>query len=397
MNSKEIFSIGLNLSEPWYIKDIKLTVPEGTIIGKIDIYIDFKRGYKFKDKNGNETTAYDTVERQWRHLNFFQHECYIHARVPRVKTEGEGIETYQVPWSRKGSGFTLLFEALSMLLIEYEMPVKDAAELMGIYDMRLWRIFDYWITRAYNADDQKGVSKIGLDETSVRKGHNYVTTAVDMESRRVIYATPGKDAETIEDLREHLIDKGCAPEQIKQICIDMSPAYIAGIASNFPNAQITFDKFHITKLVNEAMDDLRKAERKEIEQLKGYKYLFLKKDKDLTKNQKELKFHFLSSYPRLGKGYRLKELFNDFWEIKDPEEAAGYLYYWCDLAQESLIRPFIKVAGTIKGHWIGVINYINSKLNNGILEGINSKIQLAKKRARGYSVMLQKKMEFSKN
>jgi transposase len=384
MNSKEIFSLALNIAEPWYIKDVAMSVPEGKLIGQIDIYIDFTRGYKFKDSNGNDTTAYDTVQRDWRHLNLFQHECYIHARVPRIKTEGKSIHIVQVPWAREGSGFTLLFEALSMLLIESEMPVKQVAKVVGEHDTRLWRIFHYWISRAFNADDQTGIKSLGFDETSKSKGHHYVTTAVDMDSKRVIFATPGKDAETIVRVKKHLEEKGCDTSQVKQACIDMSPAFISGILNNFPNAKITFDKFHITKIINEAMDNLRKAERKEIEELKGHKYLFLKKDKDLSNEQKEYKFHFLSSYPKLGEGYRLKELFNDFWEIKDVDKAAGYLSYWCDMVEDSMIQPFIKAAGTIKGHWSGIINYCKSRLNNGILEGINSKIQLAKKRARGY-------------
>ena len=361
-----------------------MKLPKGLIIGRIDIQIDFTQGYRFKDKNGDETTAYDTVQKEWRHLNFFQHECYIHARVPRIKTEGDGIQMVQVPWARSGSGFTLLFEALSMLLIESEMPVKRAAKMMGIYDTRLWRIFNYWLSNAINSDVQKEIISIGIDETSIRKGHNYVTVAVDMESRRVIYVTHGKNAETITNLQKHLTEKGCEPEQIKQVCIDMSPAFIAGITNNFPNAKITFDKFHITKLINEAMDTLRKYERKVIAELKGHKFLFLRKDKHLSKEQRENKFHLLTAYPKLGEGYVLKELFNDFWDLKDADTAAGYLSYWCDMAEDSKIQPFMKVAATIKAHWLGIINYFNSNLNNGILEGINSKIQLAKKRARGF-------------
>jgi transposase len=384
MNSKEIFSIALNINEPWYIKDIAMTQPEGTIIGQIDIFIDFQRGYKFKDAKGNATTAYDTVERTWQHMNFFQHSCFIHARVPRIKTEDEGIKTLEVPWARRGSGFTLLFEAMAMLFIESEMPVKKAAKIMGVYDNRIWRLFDYWISRAFQADDQSGTEKIGIDETSNKKGHNYVTLAADMEERRVIFATPGKGADCITRLQEHLDEKGCNKEQIQQVSIDMSPAFISGVMSNFPNARITFDKFHTVKLINEAMDEVRKAERKEIAELKGHKYLFLKNNRDLTEKQKESKYYFLSSYPSLGEAYRLKELFNDFWELPTEEEASGYLGYWCDLVEESGIQPFIKASQTIKAHWSGVINYFKSKLNNGILEGINSKIQLAKKRARGY-------------
>lgn len=384
MNSKEIFTMALNLTAPWYVVDIKLQMPEKGITGRIDIYIDFKRGYKFKDKQGRQTTAYDTVEREWRHLNFFQHECYLHARVPRIKNEGEGIQTVQVPWSREGSGFTLLYEGMTMLLIESEMPVKKVAELLKTHDTRLWRIFRYWINKALRADEQKDVQSIGIDETSTRKGHNYVTIAVDMQTRRVIYATEGKSAECVDRIKEHLKAKGCQAEQIRESCIDMSPAFITGLLRNFPNASITFDKFHVTKIINEAMDKLRKAERKQIEELKGHKYLFLKHDRDLSYKQKESKYYFLTHYPKLGQAYRLKELFNDFWDLDTVEDAAGYLSYWCDLVEDSKIEPFIKAANTIKAHWSGILNYIKSKLNNGILEGINSKIQLAKKRARGF-------------
>jgi transposase len=188
-------------------------------------------------------------------------------------------------------------------------------------------------------------------------------------------------------LHDHLLDKGCDTNQIKQACIDMSPAFISGLIEHFPEANITFDKFHVSKIINKAMDDLRKAERRENEELKGHKYLFLKRDKKLNSEMKECKYYFLTNYPKLGEGYRLKELFNDFWDIKDTEEASSYLTYWCDLVEDANIQPFLKAANTIKTHWSGIINYINSRLNNGILEGINSKIQLAKKRARGYRNM----------
>lgn len=384
MNTNEIFTLALNLQDPWFVKDIKLDLKSDSLHGQIDIFIDFKRGYKFKDKKGNEITAYDTIEKKWRHLNFFQHECFIHARVPRIKTEGEGIEMVQVPWSREGSGFTLMFEGMSMLLLENEMPVSKAAKVLNIYDTRLWRIFKYWVYKSFNSESCKEVTSIGIDETSITKGHNYVTVAVDMDKRKVIYATKGKDSGTIDKLKNHLTDKECNPSQIEQACIDMSPSFISGILENFSNAKLTFDKFHITKIINEAMDSLRKFERKEIEQLKGYKYIFLKRDENLNKEQIEAKHYFLTHFPKLGEGYRLKELFNNFWDFKDVEEASGYLSYWCDLAEESKIAPFMKASRTIRAHWSGILNYIKSRLTNGILEGINSKIQLAKKRARGY-------------
>ena len=164
----------------------------------------------------------------------------------------------------------------------------------------------------------------------------------------------------------------------------MSPAYISGIRNNFPDSSIVFDRFHIVKLLNEAMDKVRKAERREHQALKGHKYTFLKKNKNLSAEQRIAKYELIEDYPILGEAYRLKELFDDFWDFKDPEEATAFLAYWCDLTEEAKIKPFIKFANTIKAHWTGIVNYINANISNGILEGINNKIQLAKRRARGF-------------
>lgn len=384
MNSKQIFSMALNLEMPWYIEDIRMSKEEGDKIGQIDIYLNFQSGSKFLDLDGNKCSVHDTVKRSWQHLNFFEHTCQIHTRVPRIVDHDNKVKTVQVPWARKNSGFTLLFEAYSMLLIESEMPIKRAAKVLNIYDMRLWRIFNYWIKRAFNSSRQDDITKIGIDETSTKKGHNYVTIAVDMAKKNVIYATPGRGSDCVGQLKEHLSAKGCDKENIEQVSIDMSPAYISGVTRNFPNAEITFDKFHVSKLINEAMDKVRKAERKEIIELKGHKYLFLKNNRNLSQEARDKKHYFLIAYPKLGEAYRLKEMFNDFWDFQSEQEASGYLAYWCDMAEESAIAPFIKVANTIKAHWSGIVNYIKSQINNGILEGINSKIQLAKKRARGY-------------
>ena len=262
------------------------------------------------------------------------------------------------------------------------MPVNKAAKIMGVYPNRLWTIFNYWISKAHNADEIEDLEQVGFDETSTKKGHNYVTTMVDLNQRRVLYATPGKDASCIEKSVAYLKEKQADTDKIKQVCIDMSPAFISGCNTHLPDADITFDKFHVVKEVNKAMDELRKLERKGNDLLKGHKYTFLKED--VSPELKEQRDLLLEYYPKLGQGYRLKELFNDFWELKDKEEAESYLAFWCDLAEESKIQPYIRAANTIKAHWTGIVNYIESRINNGILEGINSKIQLAKKRARGY-------------
>lgn len=378
-NSQEIFAIALGLELPWCIKEVKFNKTES----RLDIHLGFTKGHKFTSDDGNSYTAYDTVARTWQHLNFFQHHCYLHAKVPRVKQKDGKVITQSVPWARAQSGFTLLFEAFSMLLIENEMPINKAAKVLGIYPNRIWTIFNYWISKAHSADKIDSLEQVGFDETSTRKGHHYVTTMVDLKQRRVLYASQGKDSECIRKSVVYLEEKEVDTNKVKQVCIDMSPAFISGCNNYLPDADITFDKFHVVKEVNKAMDELRKLERRGNELLKGHKYTLLKSN--LTPKIKEERDLLLEYYPRLGEGYRLKQLFAEFWNLKDKQQAEGYLAFWCDIAEESKIQPFMKVARTIRAHWSGIINYIESRINNGILEGLNSKIQLAKKRARGYA------------
>lgn len=383
MNSVELFKMALGLQSPWYVEKVEFT-NKGKNVRELNIHIEFTKGAKFKDTKGVDSCVHDTVKRTWQHLNFFEHHCYIHARIPRIKTSDNKIQNVEVPWARANSGFTLLFEAFAMLLIENEMPVNKAADILKVYPKRLWTMFNYWVALALSKDKQSTVTAIGIDETSRKKGHDYVTVAVDLNEKRVLFVTEGKDEKTIDRLKEHFDNKSVPPEQIKQVSIDMSPAFIAGISNNFPKAEITFDRFHIVKLLNEAMDKVRKDERRDHEQLKGHKYTFLKSNNHLSERQKKEREELIELYPKLGQAYRLKELFNDFWTFSGFEEAVSFLAYWCDLVADASIAHFIKFVHTLNSHWNGVINYIKSKISNGILESINSKIQLAKRRARGF-------------
>lgn len=351
-NSAEIFELALGLTAPWYVEKVEF-ITEGTE-RELHIHIDFKKGYKFEQGDGSSASAYDTKDRTWQHLNFFQHKCYLHARVPRVKnTEGK-VELQNVPWARKNSGFTLLFEAYAMLLIENEMPVSKAAKTVKVYPQRLWRVFDYWISIAHTEDKISELENVGFDETSTKKGHNYVTILVDMQDRRVLFATEGKGADTIQQSVAYLESKDVAVEKVKNVCIDMSPAFISGCEKYMPNTAITFDKFHVVKEVNKAMDDVRKNERRANFELKGHKYTFLKNNLSIEKQVE--RNVLIDKYKNLAEGHTLMQMFKDFWDINNPQDAMGYLAFWCDLADNSNLAPFIKVSKTIKNHWQGIVN-----------------------------------------
>ena len=383
-NSTQIFSMALGLESPWYVDEVKFVDKATGSRKELHIHINFRKGFEFVFEGGGKGKGYDTEERVWRHLDFFQHECYLSARVPRVKCSDGSVRQVAVPRARTGSGFTLLFEAYSMLLIESEMPVSKVASCVKVTAPRVWRVFDYRIERAGSADDLSSVCEPGIDETSSKKGHSYVTTFVDMEQRRVIDVQPGRDSETVTNFVEQLELKGGDRKQIEQVCIDMSPAFIAGSLDMFQNSQLTFDKFHIVQHLNRAMDGVRKKERTGNELIKNHKYTFLHLNKKLTQKKRNEPEYITMLYPLLGEAYRLKEMFLDVFNIYDPEQAKGYLKFRCDMVIETGIQPFIKFVNLIKAHRFGIVNYFDSKLTNGILEGINSKIQLAKRRARGF-------------
>jgi transposase len=308
----------------------------------------------------------------------------LHCRVPRIKTKEGKVKLVDVPWSRPGSGFTLLFESYVMRLIENEMPMNRVADIVGENPHRLWTIFNYWIKKAYQADKTKAPNTLGLDETSKKKGHSYVTLAVDIDERKVFHVTEGKGKDAVKAVKTHLELKGVNPNKVKHVSMDMSPSFIAGVAENFPKAEVHFDRFHVVKLLNEAMNEVRQNERKEHDEIKGHRYTFLKNRNNLSEAKQNKLNELLVAFPTLGQAYRFKELFNDLWEMETKEEATKFLVAWCKEVEASDIAPFKKFVKTIHNHWQGIVNFCETNINNSILEGINSKIQLAKRRARGY-------------
>jgi transposase len=383
MNSEQLFGMALGLHTPWQVDAIefKPCVAGGE---ELHLTLGFTRGSRFADAKGQACPVHDTVKRTWQHLNFFEHPCYLHCQVPRVTTSDGKVETVPVPWARPGSGFTLLFEALAMALIEREMPVKRVAEMLRVNPQRVWTVFNHWICEARKRDDPSSITRLGVDETSSRKGHEYITIGVDMDVPRLIHAVPGKGKETIQAIGEYLASHEVKPEQITEVSMDMSPSFISGVGKTFPKAQITFDRFHVVKLLNEAMDTLRKLEQKECSLLKGNKYLFLKNWDNLTDKRRLELGNLMDVYPTIGHAYRLKVVFNEIWQMPDRESAEAHLKDWMQEVEKTAIQPFMQFAKTVKAHWSGIVRFFDSHLTNGVLEGMNHKIQLAKRRARGY-------------
>ena len=383
---QSMFEQALAIKSPWYIKDIEFSVKKK----QLDIHIDFHRGsvFEYVDKQTGECSshkAYDTEQKTWRHLNFFEHKCYLHCRTPRVKLESGKVRQISPPWAGLSNGFTLLFEALTLKLCMH-MPVKAASRIVSETDNKIWRLLHKYIEVLRSLENFSSVKAVGIDETSRAKGHDYVSLFVDLEQSRTIYITSGKSSDTVTSFVDDLENHNGSREQITDVSCDMSPAFIKGVQENLPNANITFDKFHIVKIINEAVDQVRREEAKDQDILRGCRYLFLKNNANLTVKQKiELDVLQLSKYKL--KSIRALQIREAFQEIYQAGSVASFEYLlkkWYFWATHSRLDPIKEVAYTIKRHWDGIVNWKRSQINNGILEGLNSVIQAAKSRARGF-------------
>jgi transposase len=380
MDTNTLFTMALGLQAPWEVKNLHF---DGET-RRLDIEINFTRGATFPcPVCGVPSKVHDTEEKTWRHLDFFQHSAHLTARVPRCTCGAHGVKQVQVPWARPGSGFTLLFEALAMMLMQ-SMPVASAAKIVGEYDGRLWRVLHHYIDEARAKVDMSKVTRIGVDETAAKRGHNYITLAMDMDLRRLLFATEGKGAETLKAFKADLIAHGGKPENVEEASLDMSKAFIKGLREHFPNAHLTFDRFHVMKLVNEGLDQVRREESKDRSELKKSRYVWLKNRSNLNSSQ-EAMLHDLGSANLLtAEAYRMKVTLQDFYEQPNPRAARQFLSEWCEMVRESALEPMQKVAKTLQDHTEGILRWFTSGLANGLLEGINSLLQAAKSKARGY-------------
>ena len=364
---------------PWEVTEVQLDQPGR----RLDITIDFKLGSRFPcPVCGELVPVHDTSDKQWRHLDFFQYQTFLRARLPRTKCLEHGVKTIEVPWARPGSGFTLYMEACIMALVSV-MPVASVAKHLRTTDQRLWRVASHYVDQARSVEDFSKVTKIGIDETASRRGHRYVTNFVDLDTHRVIFCTPGKDSSVIKAFKEDFCAHNGNPDAITDVSIDMSMAFIKGLTEELPNAKITYDRFHLVKIVSEAVDKVRREEQKEVGELKHSRFLWLKNSYSMNTKQRTDLSKLRDMNLKTGRAYELLLAFKYVF-IWDEATGRKKLDEWIKWAVRSRLDPMIAAGQTMRRHFDGIINWFRSKVNNGILEGLNSLIQAAKARARGY-------------
>ena len=391
MVTQDVLTLGLGLSAPWKLVDQHLDTERTP--NELELYVQADRGALYPCPHcGALCHAHDFQERQYRHLNFFQHHCVIHAKVPRVKCPEHGVKRINVPWARPGSRFTLLFEQAAMTLVR-EMPVNAAARIMGVRDKRLWRIVKHYVAVALAQLDLSTLKAIGLDETASKRGHNYVTIFIDMarKAQPVVFVTPGKGKETVKRFVEFVGDHQGKPENITEVVCDMSPAFLSGVSESLPKASVTVDWFHIVQTFTKALDEVRKKEGRIRPMPKHLRFAVLKKGdlEKLTDNQINALGEIIEEGLDTAIAWLIKERLQ--WiRLATSKRAAKYrITRFCNYAKEligdsELLEPMTKALATLRNHAEQVAQRWTSTYTNARLEGLNSLFQAARARARGY-------------
>jgi len=401
--SAKLFEAALGIAEPWFIQGVDFDTGNKTLT----IGIDFIAGSRFAVPGVEGAhPAHDTVTKRYRHLNFFQHECHLEVRVPRVRLPGGGIRQVEPDWAGRLAGFTLLFEALIMAMCR-EMTFAAVSRLVGLSWHQVVAICKRYVELGLEQADFSEVTRLAADETSKARGHDYITLVADADERRVLFVTEGRDADTIKAFAADFTAHGGDPKAVASISIDMSPAFIKGVTKHLPNARITFDKFHVIAHASTAVDKTRRIEQKTDPSLKGLRWKLLKDRASLTPDARADLDALIAQVTtkRTARAWLYKEQLREILERKQINVVRDMLTQWATNVMRSKVEPMKEVAKMIRNHLDGIVAWTQTRQTNGFLEAINGLFQAAKRKARGYGnfstiraviFLLAGKLDFSK-
>ena len=378
-----LFEAALGITPPWLVAGVRFDEASRVLT----VGIDFASGSRFALPDlAGEHPVHDTVTKSYRHLNFFQHECVLEVRTPRVRLPDGSVHLVRPPFAGKLSGFTLLFEAL-VLMLAPQMPFAAVARIAGISAYRVLAICRRYVTLALEAADLSPVKALAIDETSRARGHDYITLAADAIERRVLAVAEGREAGAIAAVAAELAEHGCPPEQVESVSIDMSPAFIKGCTEQLPNARITFDKFHVIWHANAAVDKTRRVEQRTDKSLKGMRWSLLK-DRASLRPEAAADLDALiarMTTVRTARAWVYKEQLREILGRKQVNVVRAMLRHWCSCVMRSKVEPMKEVAALVRRHLEGIVAWAQIRQTNGFLEALNGLFQAAKRRARGFT------------
>jgi transposase len=327
---------------------------------------------------------------RWVHLHLGAVRIILEYAPRRVQCPSCGVKVELLPWARPDSRFTRPFEELAAYLAQITNKT-EVSRIMGIS----WRTVGNIVARvvADRLDPKRldGLTRIGADEFSYRKRHHYITTVVDHVRKRIVWASEGKDSDTLDLFFDELGPKRAAKLEI--ITIDMSAAFIKSIEAKAPNAQIVFDLFHVLKLASDALEEVRREIAARLRRLdnpdaaaavKKSRFALLKKQWDLTPKEWDKLSEIQRHNAPLYRAYLLKESLAAVFEETSVDDAKKELNRWLAWASRSKLTPFVQAARTVRRFKDRILAYVETRLTNGLTEGFNNKLRMIARRAFGF-------------
>lgn len=379
------YGLLLGIEEPWQVDEVNLHLEAK----KVELLLVWSPGRKAMcPVCGQECRLYDLApERTWRHLDTMQFETIIRARTPRVECPKDGVKTIQVPWAEPHGRFTRLFEKLAIDVLLCARSVKAAAALLNLSWDEVDHILRRAVTRGLSRRELEGLSHVGIDEKSFGAGQSYISLLTDLKGSRVLDVVEGRTQAAAEALWDTL--GADQRRQIEAVALDMWEPFMNASRNRAPQAALVHDKFHVSAHLNDAVDQVRRAEHKELmaagdETLKGSRQLWLYNPVNFSPEQAASFAQLRDSGLKVARAWAAKELFTKLWTYRYEGAARRFFKDWFGWVSRSRLKPLIKVARMIKRHLENILTYLRHPITNAVTEGLNSKVQMIKSNARGF-------------
>lgn len=374
----------LGLDASWQVAEVELSLAEN----RVTIHVEHRGGSSCCPACGERRPLKDHApERSWRHLDTMQFETVLVGRVPRTDCPECGVKTIDVPWAEPHGRFTLLFEAFAIRVLQAAGSVEQARTLLRLSWGSVQRIMDQGVERGLARREVDEVRRVGIDEKSFGRGHDYISVLTDVDGGRVLEVSAGRDEAAADALWSAL--PGKQRTKVEAVAMDMWQAFENSAAKQVPQAEVVHDRFHISKRLNEAVDKVRRQEHKALmkegdETLKGTKQLWLFNPENLS-DDKWADFATLKDAElKTARAWAIREQFRWFWEYKYAGHAKNFFHNWYAWAVRCRLEPVVKVAKLIKRRLDNILTWFRHRISNGHAEGFNSRIQAIKAAARGF-------------
>jgi transposase len=339
-------------------------------------------------QTGRHLQVHDRRVKRWRHLDLGASRCIIECELRRLRCRDCGVRLEPVPWARPGAHHTRDFEDVVAWLAQ-QMAFAPIARLLRVGWHTIGPIVARVVADHLDEDRLTGLVAVGVDEISYRRHHRYLTTVADHHTGAIVWCAPGRNSATLAGFFDDLGDR---KRSIRAVSIDMSGEYQRAIRQAVPDAEICFDPFHVVRLGARATDQVRREEWNRHDRshtpagrwVKGTRWSLLKAPENQTVGQLATLWEVQQANRSLYRAFLLREELRLLYHLPDPELAPAHLDAWLAWASRSRLRPFVRLARTLREHRTGILAAIRLGLSNGRLEGLNSKIRLLSHRAFGF-------------